>query len=253
MPTNEWNPALYNRKHAYVFEYGREVIELLAPRPGERILDMGCGTGHLTSLIAASGAGVIGLDSSPAMVEAARREYPEIEFVVGDARSFSFPRPFDAVFSNATLHWVNEAAEVAHSISQALSAGGRFVAEFGGKGNVGRIVRALAEALAERGRQVDFSGWYNPSLGEYAALLEAHGLAVTFATLFDRPTKLEDGDQGLRLWLEMFRGGAFADFSAAEKDAVMRAVEDKLRAELYRDGDWYADYRRLRVVAVKAG
>jgi trans-aconitate methyltransferase len=253
VPTNEWNPALYNRKHAYVFEYGREVIELLGPRPGERILDLGCGTGHLTSLIAASGASVIGLDSSPAMVEAARREYPEIEFVVGDARNFSFSQPFDAVFSNATLHWVNEAAEVARSVSPALSAGGRFVAEFGGKGNVGRIVRALAATLAERGRQVDFSEWYNPSLGEYAALLEAHGLAVTFAALFDRPTKLEDGDQGLRLWLEMFRGGAFADFSEAEKDAVMRAVEDKLRTELYRDGDWYADYRRLRVVAIKAG
>lgn len=251
MPVNQWNPSLYNQKHAYVFEYGRELIDLLNPQAGEHILDLGCGTGHLTNMIAARGAEIVGLDSSPAMIEAARRQYPELEFTVGDAREFSFPNPFDAVFSNATLHWISEAGEVARAISKALKTGGRFVAEFGGKGNVGRIVNALGAALEEVGSKADFSSWYNPSLAEYASLLERHNLSVTFATLFERPTKLEDGEQGLRLWLEMFRGSFLASLGEATKAEVLNRIEEKLRPELFRAGDWYADYKRLRIVAVK--
>ena len=103
-----WNPNLYDAKHAFVWKYGADLISLLAPQAGERILDIGCGTGHLTAQIADSGATVVGTDRSAEMVNAARREYPHLQFEVADARDLRFRAEFDAVFSNATLHWIHE-------------------------------------------------------------------------------------------------------------------------------------------------
>ncbi len=100
---NDWNPSLYDQKHAYISEYGKALISILAPRTGELVLDVGCGTGHLAKAIAEAGARVIGIDSSASMIETARKTYPGIEFLVADARDFSFPAPFDAVFSNARI------------------------------------------------------------------------------------------------------------------------------------------------------
>lgn len=251
MPENDWNPALYDQKHAFIFEYGRGLLAVLAPQAGERILDLGCGTGHLTQAIAATGARVVGLDSSREMIEQARETYPGIEFLVADARAFSFPYQFDAVFSNAALHWIREAERVVEHIVAALRPGGRFVAEFGGKGNVARITGALQEAMrAIAGVEVE-SGWYFPSIGSYTALLEQHGLEVQSAILFDRPTKLEEGQRGLRNWLTMFCESMFADLPAAVKQNVIEHVEARLRPDLFKEGNWFADYRRLRIVAVK--
>ena len=139
----EWNANLYEQKHAFVWQYGTEVLKILAPQPGERILDLGCGTAQLTAQIAAAGAHVIGLDSSPAMIEQARSNYPELQFELADARDFHFAEPFDAVFSNAVLHWISAADRVARSLFLALKPGGRFVAEFGGRGCV-REIRAAS-------------------------------------------------------------------------------------------------------------
>lgn len=252
MPSNQWDPALYNQKHAYVFEYGRDLIALLNPQPGEGILDLGCGTGHLTNVIAQSGAQVVGIDSSASMIEAARAEYPEVEFMQADARDFSFPYHFDAIFSNAVLHWISDAESVAQSISRALRTGGRFVAEFGGKGNIAHIVNTLKTTLQELGHQYEDEQWYNPSIGEYSSLLERHGLEVVSARLFDRFTKLEEGERGLRNWIEMFRGGMLQGISDDLKEQLFLKMEEKLRSVLYRDGNWYADYRRLRIVAYKS-
>lgn len=251
-PADKWDAEFYNQKHYFVFEYGRELLSLLDPRPGERILDLGCGTGRLTKAIAEAGALVVGMDSSPSMVEAARAQYPELEFSRVDARDFSYPFEFDAVFSNAVLHWIHEAASVARCVAGSLKAGGRFVAEFGGKGNVARVAGALKEALREEGRAEESVWWYNPSLGEYAALLEGHGLEVRFATLFDRPTRLENSAQGLKNWIEMFKPEVFEGLDGGEKEQVLERVESKLRDSLFREGSWYVDYRRLRVMAVKA-
>src|SRR5919199_514511 len=135
MANDQWDAALYTGKHSFVYGYGRDLVSLLGPRPGERILDLGCGTGQLTKAIADAGARVVGIDSSRGMVEAARAQYPDLEFVEADARSFSFPRAFDAVFSNAVLHWVLEAESVARRVSGSLRPGGRFVAGFGGTGD----------------------------------------------------------------------------------------------------------------------
>ncbi|MCX6020510.1 MAG: class I SAM-dependent methyltransferase, partial [Chloroflexi bacterium] len=192
-PTNQWNTALYDDRHSFVWKYGAEVLELLAPQSGERILDLGCGTGHLTSAIAASGAEVIGFDAAMTMVEQARALYPAISFVQADAANFDFGEPFDAVFSNATLHWVTRAGEAASCIAAALRPGGRFVAELGGRGNTKAVLAAISGARQAAGFSsgIERSPWYYPSVAEYAALLEERGLAVTSARLFDRPTPLE--------------------------------------------------------------
>lgn len=251
MPDNQWNTSLYDQKHAFVFEYGKGLIPLLDPKPGESILDLGCGSGHLTHSIAESGAHVIGIDSSANMIEAAHASYPDIEFLVADARTFTFPFSFDAIFSNATLHWVKEADEVVQHIATALKPGGRFVAEFGGKGNVETITTAVQQSLWEDAHvETDF-GWYFPSIGEYASLLEQHGFAVHSAMLFDRPTLLEDGERGLRNWIQMFGDRVFAGISDEVKEQVLARTEEKVRDRLFHDGQWFADYTRLRVVAYK--
>jgi SAM-dependent methyltransferase len=168
--------------------------------------------------------------------------------VLADATSFHFDEPFDAVFSNAALHWVNQPDEAAESIARALKPGGRFVAEFGGQGNTRCVLKALHAAL---GAESDARcPWYYPSIGEYASLLERHGLQVRHAELFDRPTPLE-GENGMEDWLRMFCGSFFKGMSADDVVAKIGEVVGLLRPERYRDGVWTVDYRRLRVLALK--
>jgi trans-aconitate methyltransferase len=243
-----WDARLYDDKHSFVWKHGAALLELLAAQPGERILDLGCGTGHLTAQIAATGAMVFGIDAAPAMIDEARRTYPALTFNVGDARDFSFPEPFDAVFSNAVLHWIKEPERVLACINRALRPGGRFVAEFGGKGNVRRIGDALLRTVADLGLGPVELPWYYPSVGEYARLLEKHGLEVVYAVLFDRPTPLE-GEAGLRHWIEMFAHSVLNIVPEGQRTEFLRRVEEQLRPHLQRDGTWIADYRRLRVVA----
>jgi trans-aconitate methyltransferase len=250
MPTQRWNAALYDQKHSFVYGYGKDIVSLLAPQPGELILDLGCGTGPLTREIADAGARVVGIDGSPEMIDKARQQYPGLEFQAGDARTFSFPYTFDAVFSNAVLHWVPDAGAVAARIALALKPGGRFVAEFGGKGNIAAIATATCQAVAELLDIRTEHSWYFPSSGEYAIVLEQHGLEVQSASLFDRPTRL-DGENGLRNWFAMFGVPLLHDVPEDQRLRIIAAVEGRLRGELYRDGQWYADYRRLRVVAIR--
>ncbi|MEG4284018.1 methyltransferase domain-containing protein [Microcoleus sp. A006_D1] len=261
MSQDSWNSALYEKNHAFVWQYGESLLELLAPKAGERILDLGCGTGQLTEKIAQSGAFVQGIDSSLSMVSTAKANYPHISFAVADARDFLVEEPLDAVFSNAVLHWVKQPDAAIDCVEKALRPGGRFVAEFGGKGNVGAIVRALLSVLSEIGlsEPESLNPWYFPSIGEYALLLENHGFEVSYAVLFDRPTLLEGGSAGMVNWIEMFAGDFLsglspevraAKLSRRESRAVV-AVAERLRPTLYRDAGWTADYRRLRVVAVK--
>jgi trans-aconitate methyltransferase len=253
MRYKEWNTSRYDGQHSFVWKYGEEVIELLAPKPGERILDLGCGTGHLTSRIAASGAAVVGLDQSPAMIASARNNYPELQLVEADATSLNFDAEFDAVFSNATIHWIKDQAALAAAIFRVLKPGGRFVAEFGGKGNLRAVRRALKRALTNASHQVTNGGLdrYYPSIGEHATLLEGNGFRVTHAWHFERPTELENGERGLAGWLETFADNVLEALTPDERKRVILDVESQLRSSLFRDGSWFADYRRIRLVAIK--
>ncbi len=249
-----WNPGLYERSHSFVWKRGEDLLELLAPQTGERVLDVGCGTGQLTAEIARRGARVLGIDSSPDMVQQARGNYPDLQFEVADASQFRAPEPFDAVFSNAALHWMTKPEAVAAAIAAALKPGGRFVAELGGKGNVGRLSRAavaVIEELTHAPVRGHFGLWYFPSVAEYATVLESHGLEVRYALLFDRPTPLEGGENGLRDWLQMFLGPVTGSLPAGAGAKFVERLEERLRPQLFRDGAWVVDYRRLRVVAVK--
>jgi trans-aconitate 2-methyltransferase len=254
MIDQKWDTTLYDNKHSFVYKFGEDLLDLLSPKQSERILDVGCGTGHLTAKIAERGATVIGLDNSAEMIATAQKNYPRIEFVladVADEKTFKLSKRFDSIFSNATLHWVENANNAVKNMSRLLKPNGRFVVEFGGKGNVEHIQRAVKDALCDLLGACPRFGWYFPSVGEYASLLEEFGFEVNAAWLFDRPTPLE-GEEGLRNWIKMFGSVMFFDLDDdIKKRATDRAV-NLLREKLYRDGSWFADYRRIRIVATKS-
>ena len=251
MPDNEWDPDDYDEGHGFVAEYGAEMLELLDIEAVDRVLDIGCGTGHLTAEIADSGAEVVGIDAAESMVEQARERYPTLTFEVADAREYT-PDAVDAVFSNAALHWIPgpDHDAVLSMVASALCEDGRFVAEFGGHGNVSRVETALRAELAERGYDTDHS-WYFPGIGEYAPRLESHGLEPTSMWLFDRPTELDGGEAGLREWIGMFGDAMFAGVDETDRERILTGVEERLRPELYdsETATWTVDYRRLRFVA----
>ncbi|MBF2064457.1 MAG: methyltransferase domain-containing protein [Calothrix sp. C42_A2020_038] len=249
MLENNWNATLYEGKHAFVWQYGEDLLNLLSPQPNERILDVGCGTGQLTAKIADAGARVMGIDADAAMIEKAKLNYPHLEFAVADARLFQFDTLFDAVFSNATLHWIPEPEAVINCIYRALKPGGRFIAEFGGQGNVKSITDVLYQILEKQVNLSELFSWYFPSIGEYASLLEKHRFNVSYAVLFDRPTQLPDGEMGLRNWLFMFGTRFFRFFTQQEIENIIQSIEQNLKPLLYKNGTWTIDYRRLRIIA----
>ncbi|MEH2221258.1 MAG: methyltransferase domain-containing protein [Nostoc sp.] len=252
IPKNYWDATLYEDKHAFVWQYGEDLLKFLNPQPGESILDLGCGTGQLTAKIAQVGAEVMGVDYASAMIEKARENYPHIRFDVADARKFQVDKPLDGVFSNAVLHWVKEAESAIASIHQSLKPGGRFVAEFGGKGNVQAIATALESALEAINMPAQaLNPWYFPSIGEYASLLEQQGFDVIHAMLFAHPTPLAEGEAGMANWIQMFASPFLAGLSDEQQIQVIRVVEEYLKPTLYQQGVWTADYRRIRIVAIK--
>ncbi|ONK24281.1 SAM-dependent methyltransferase [Bacillus sp. VT-16-64] len=252
--SNVWNADLYDDKLHYVSHFGKSIVGLLHPQKEERILDLGCGTGDLSYEISKSGALVTGMDSSDEMIARAREKYPSIPFFMGNGETFRTNEKYDAVFSNAALHWMKNAEKVVESIEQALLPDGRFVAEFGGKGNVQTVIWGITEVLGQE-YGVDAAKrnpWYFPSIGEYSALLEQCGLNVTYAHHFLRPTVLPDGEKGLYHWLAGFADDFFPEFSEEEKIVIYGKIKDKIEPYLWKGGVWEADYSRIQISAVKA-
>ncbi len=247
-----WDTQRYRQRHGFIIERGRALVDLLAPQAGERILDLGCGTGDIAQTLAERGARVVGVDASPEMVASARSRFPQLDVRLADAAALPFRDEFDAVFSHAALHWVTRAGDAASGMRRALKQGGRLVAEFGGQGNVRALEAAFARALRETTGREYRSPWYFPSVGTYASLLEAHGFHVRAAWYFDLPTDLP-GEAGLRHWLMQFLAGPLASLGDADREAVLAATEANARAGHWREGVWTADYRRLRVVAEASG
>lgn len=249
----KWNAELYDDKHAFVFQYGENLLELLDAKPGEHILDLGCGTGYLTKQIQDTGASVIGIDSSPDMIKQAQANHPGVEFGVANATNFYFAEPFDAVFSNAVLHWILDQDELIKTVYESLKPGGRFVAEMGGRGNVGKMIEATQEVLLRHGyvEQAAKVIWYFPGLGEYTKRLEDQGFRVTYATHYNRKTPLQDGDKGVAKWIAMFGSQYLEGVSESEKQELITEITAILEPFYNEDGQWYADYKRLRFIAVK--
>jgi SAM-dependent methyltransferase len=243
-----WNPETYSRDAAYVPQLGSGALEWLAPETGERILDLGCGDGQLTERIAAKGAIVTGIDASSQMVAAARAR--GIAAQEGSAESLPFAdRYFDAVFSNAVLHWVRGQDAMMTEVHRVLRPGGRFVAEMGGHGNIAAIRVAFAAVLAHLGfDELGRHDNYFPTSDTYARSLSAHGFAVDRMIHFPRPTPLGAG--GMVAWLNMFRRGAL---DALPKDlretAVAKTVALLAPTLCDEEGNWTADYVRLRFIA----
>lgn len=245
--TQHWNPDQYAANARFVSDLGLPVVELLSPRPGERILDLGCGDGALSVALLERGCEVLGVDSSPEMVAAARRRGVKAEVMEG--QSLRFGEQFDAVFTNAALHWMTQPGRVLDGVWRALRPGGRFTGEFGGQGNVRTIVAAIESALSAKGLNVA-SPWFFPGEAQFRKLLEASRYTVTSLALFPRPTRLP-GD--VRGWLETFAQPYTSVLSAAERPRFIAALVEALRPVLCdAQGIWTADYVRLRFSATKS-
>ena len=243
-----WDPERYARNARFVADLGMPVVELLAPQPGERILDLGCGDGALTEKLVAMGCEVVGVDGSAEQIAAARAR--GLDAHVMDGEHLAFDAEFDAVFSNAALHWMHRADDVIAGVWRALKPGGRFVAECGGAGCVAKISTALTAALERRGIDAArVNPWYFPTTEDYGARLRARGFTVTYIALIPRPTPLP-GD--ITAWLETFAESFTAALPAPQRAAFVDEVREVLRPELCdADGQWTADYVRLRFAANK--
>jgi len=251
----KWNAELYDQKHDFVFKYGENFLQVLEPKAGEHILDLGCGSGYLTNAIREEGAVVLGVDSSAEMIEKAKQTYPQTDFKVADATDLGFDASFNAIFSNAVLHWIKakDQPKMMDAVFRALKSGGRFVAEMGGKGNVGLMISTLRKILLQHGyqQQAEMKYLFFPSVGEYAPMLEKAGFKVIYAALFDRETLLQDQAEGVKKWITMFASDFFIGVKEASRQEILEELTQQLQPYYQRDGEWYADYKRLRFIATK--
>jgi trans-aconitate methyltransferase len=249
MPTTQtWDPDRYARNARFVSDLGAPVVELLAPQAGERILDLGCGDGVLTAKLAAMGCHVIAVDASSAQIAAAQKLGVEARVV--DAERLNFEAEFDAVFSNAALHWMRNPDSVIDGVWRALRPGGRFVAEMGGHGCIEKIKSALIRALNGRGIDGQAANpWYFPTVEDYSGRLTKRGFTINYIAIIPRPTPLP-GD--VTAWLETFAQSFTATLTAADRPGYLAEIQEVLRSELCNpDGKWTADYVRLRFYANK--
>jgi SAM-dependent methyltransferase len=247
-PVQRWSADDYARNGRFVSELARPVLDLLAPRKGERVLDLGCGDGVLTAEIAASGADVLGADLSEELLAAAAAKGLNVQKV--DGHALPFQSEFDAVFSNAALHWMRRPDLVIAGVARALRPKGRFVGELGGHGNVAAIATAMRAVGETRGGDPEkVAPWFFPSVAEYRRLLDEGGFTVNSIALVPRPTPLDIGMEG---WLKTFGRSFFEQFEEPERSEVLAEVMELLRPSLCdADGRWTADHIRLRFAAMR--
>jgi len=248
MSEQTWNPQDYNKHARFVTDLGAGVVKLLDPLPGERILDLGCGDGVLTKKLVDSGCQMVGVDTSPDFIVSARTLGLDARLM--DGQALTFKEEFDAVFSNAALHWMKDLEAVIDGVWRALKPGGRFVAEMGGKGNIDKIEKATRRALRKRGldKKVPEPNVY-PSDEEYRDLLEKRGFEVSHIQLFNRPTTLP---KDIKTWLKTFRKNYLEAVPPKDQEAFLEEIQEELRPTLCAaDGRWTADYVRLRFAAFK--
>ncbi len=246
--SQNWDPLKYAHNARFVADLGMPVVELLDPQPGEKILDLGCGDGILTAKLAEMSCSVVGVDSSPELIKAARNI--GIDAYIMDGQNLNFNNEYDAVFSNAALHWMLDPDKVIAGVHRALRPMGRFVAECGGRGCVETIINILTRSLKRRGLWEDnINPWYFPSDEEYCCRLLKHGFAVDYIGLISRPTPLPGDISG---WLDTFAGSFISKVPDTVRSDFIREVREEMKPLLYDGhGKWVADYIRLRFSATK--
>ena len=248
MKTQQWSASKYTRHAHFVSAMATEVLSLLDPQQGEEVLDLGCGEGELGTYIQGQGCTVVGIDASSSMVAAAKAR--GLTALQVDGHNMAFENQFDAVFSNAALHWLLQPESVIAGVRRALKTKGRFVAEMGGAGNIAALLSAMMDVFKAN---PDFGGfqnpWYFPSVEEYQSLLEKAGFHVESIELASRPTPLTSG---LDKWLEIFADSIVSHLSDDQKRCFFNAVKIKVKPALYSEQEgWVADYVRLRFKAIK--
>ena len=245
--TNKWNADKYNKHANFVSNLASPVIDLLEPKKDEHILDLGCGDGTLAVEIEKFGANVVAVDLSESMVK--RTKEKGIKAFVMSATELTFKNDFDAVFSNAVLHWVKDANEAIKKISKSLKSNGRFIAEFGGYGNIKYLTEAMQEVFDNHKEFGKFNNpWYFPKDTEYKQLLENNGFNVEYIELIPRPTKIDD----ISNWLDIFANGIVSHLTDEQQKQFKQEVRAILKPKIYSEEDgWVADYVRLRLKATK--
>lgn len=276
-----WDAGRYDNGFGFVSRYGEALLELLAAQPGERVLDLGCGTGHHAAALARAGCEVIGVDADAGMLERAAALHADVLTERAGAATPAPGRlglvhavgaaltpellggPVSAVLSNAALHWMTDQAPVLAAVRSVLPPGGRFVAEMGGQDNIAAGMTALTIGVSSTTgvprREVERllnARSYFPSTGQQASLLERCRFAVEMITWFPRLTELSDG-QTLSQWCQVFRpdvlalagppGSSAYRATCAAVDAA--ADEGGLRQTGPQGDVWVVDYVRLRFVA----
>ena len=248
----KWDADKYTSDFSFVHQYGNNVIDLIDADKNSTVLDLGCGNGALSQSLYDKGCIVKGIDASKELLDIARKNHPDIEFIQADATSFTLQDPVDVVFSNAVFHWIEKERQMdmLKCVYNALKENGQFIFEFGGYGNNQLIHKALAEVFSEY-QYTYIMPFYFPTISEYSTLLENAGFRVVYAVLFDRMTELK-GENGLKDWINMFVKTPFTIIqNVDEKNAIIDKAVDNLQSILYRDGKWYADYVRIRMKAIR--
>lgn len=244
----EWNSGLYDKKHDFVAEYGKGLLEFIPHNPKQTILDLGCGTGTLTAQLKDLCDKVIGVDSSKSMIDKAKSQFSDIEFIVCDALGLPFENKFDVVFSNAVFHWINDHDALLEGIHKALKPQGLLVCEFGANGNIGAIENAFLKACNCLGYR--YVPKFNfPTAEAFSAMLQTHDFVIGKIYDYDRPTVLKDNEQGLSNWMKQFFASELEKMPESIQVKVIKEVEELTRDALWNGKSWVADYRRLRAIA----
>ncbi|CCQ55941.1 class I SAM-dependent methyltransferase [Crocosphaera watsonii] len=248
MNRQTWNPQQYQENASFVAELGSSVLNLLNPQPNESILDLGCGEGTLTEKIASVTKDVMGIDASPSMVQATLEK--GLNAVVMSAESMTYKNTFDAVFSNAALHWMRDYDSVIKGVFTSLKPKGRFVGEFGGHGNIATLIEAMETVVSQNKNMGQFTNpWFFPKADEYKSYLENNGFCVIDMSLIPRPTPLK---AGVKEWLKIFANHIVSGMPTEMEKIFLSQTEQLLKPILYTEKDgWVADYVRLRFHAVK--
>jgi trans-aconitate methyltransferase len=248
MQKQNWNAEQYQKNASFVSQLGNSVLELLAPQPGEKILDLGCGNGELTLQIQNYYCDVLGIDASKSMIESAKQKGLTAQVLA--AENLNYPAEFDAVFTNAVLHWVTDIDEVVNRVYTALKPEGRFIGEFGGQGNIQSLVNAISATFQEFKTFGEFNNpWYFPSVAEFYTVLKQADFTVEYLELIPRPTPLKSG---IDFWLEIFANGITDCLNPEQKSQFIAEVTKKLKPLIYSETEgWIADYVRIRFQARK--